>query len=341
MVRNLRAKIADSDHNAAMLYAGIDEAGYGPLLGPLCVGCSAWQIDGSDDIAAPPDLWKRMKTSVCRKARDRQGRIAINDSKQLKGTGAGGRHPLADIERGVLAVLCAMHGAPCTTDTDVFDRLGSAAPPDSEPWYAGRVPLPCACDAPHLSLGASMLRRSLENAGIRLDGLHCAAVDAGPINDAARRGAVKSSLPWTLVMQHAHRLRAAPGGSLLRLAVDRQGGRMRHVAELLREFPNDRLTIEREDETESRYRLVGPLGVLVISFTVDAEAVHLPVALASMTAKYVRELWMQRLNRFFTSRVEGLEPTAGYVTDGRRFMDRIRPALDRDGIDCTRLVRSI
>lgn len=324
-----------------MLYAGIDEAGYGPLLDPLCVGCSAWRIAGDCDQVTQPDLWRQLKQSVCRKARDRRGRIAINDSKRLKGTGAGGRHPLADIERGVLAVLCALCGSSCMTDTDVFERLGSATPPESEPWYAGCVPLPCACDAPHLSLGASMLRHSLHSSGVQLQGLHCAAIDAGPINDAARRGAVKSSVPWTLVMQHTHRLRAAAAGDFLRLAVDRQGGRMRHVDELLREFPKDRLTIEQEDEIESRYRLEGSDGTLVISFTVDAEAAHLPVALASMTAKYVRELWMQRLNRFFTSRVEGLEPTAGYVTDGRRFMDRIRPSLDRDGIDCGRLVRSI
>jgi len=324
-----------------MLYAGIDEAGYGPLLGPLCVGCSAWRIEDDCDQVTQPDLWRRLKQSVCRKARDRRGRIAINDSKRLKGTGAGGRHPLADIERGVLAVLCALHGSSCATDTDVFERLGGATPPESEPWYTGCVPLPCACDAPHLSLGASMLRHSLRSSGVQLQGLHCAAVDAGVINDAARRGAVKSSVPWTLVMHHTHRLRAAATGELLRLAVDRQGGRMRHVDELLREFPRDRLTVEQEDEIESRYRLEGSDGTLVISFTVDAEAVHLPVALASMTAKYVRELWMQRLNRFFTSRVEGLEPTAGYVTDGRRFMDRIRPSLDHDGIDCGRLVRSI
>ncbi|NBX35936.1 MAG: hypothetical protein EBR10_01755 [Planctomycetes bacterium] len=324
-----------------MLYAGIDEAGYGPLLGPLCVGCSAWQIESGADIDAPPDLWQLLKGAVCRKARDRRGRIAINDSKQLKGSGAGGRHPLADIERGVLAALSTLHAAPCCGDADVFERLGSAAPPESEPWYAGGVPLPFACDAPHLSLGASMLRRDLAKAGVRLLGLHCAAVDAGPINDAARRGAVKSSIPWTLVMQHVRHLRAAANGSLLRVAVDRQGGRMRHVDELLREFPSDRLKIEQEDETESRYRLKGASGTLVISFTVDAEAAHLPVALASMTAKYVRELWMLRLNRFFISRVDGLAPTAGYVTDGRRFMDRIRPALDREGIDCARLVRSV
>lgn len=326
-----------------MLYAGIDEAGYGPLIGPLCVGCSAWRIGGGASVDAPPDLWRSLARAVCRKANDRRGRIAINDSKRLKGTGAGGRHPMCEIERGVLAVLSLLHGTSRTDDAAAFERLGEAAPPGSEPWYSGSVPLPFACDGPRIDIAAAMLRRTLAAAGIEVAGLHCTALDAGPINDAARRGQVKSSLPWSLVMRHAHRLRAqAHGqGELLRLAIDRQGGRMRHVDELLREFPGDRLAVEREDEVESRYRLEGAMGMMVISFTVEAEAQHLPVALASMTAKLVRELWMERLNRFFTRRVDGLEPTAGYVQDGRRFLEGIRATLDRDGIDSARLVRAI
>ena len=71
---------------------------------------------------------------------------------------------------------------------------------------------------------------------------------------------------------------------------------------------------------------------LVISFEVEAEERHLPVALASMGAKYVRELSMRRLNAFFAQRMEGLHPTAGYVEDGRRYLAEVKPILHAESI---------
>ena len=41
----------------------------------------------------------------------------------------------------------------------------------------------------------------------------------------------------------------------------------------------------------------------------------LPTALASMTAKYLRELSMRAFNEFWCARVTGLRPTAGYPMD--------------------------
>jgi hypothetical protein len=45
----------------------------------------------------------------------------------------------------------------------------------------------------------------------------------------------------------------------------------------------------------------------------------LPVALASMASKYLRELAMRALNDFWGRRLTGLRPTAGYPSDARRF----------------------
>lgn len=46
----------------------------------------------------------------------------------------------------------------------------------------------------------------------------------------------------------------------------------------------------------------------------------IPVALASMTAKYLRELAMEAFNRYWIGRVGGLRATAGYPVDARRFL---------------------
>src|ERR1051326_1133418 len=84
----------------AMILAGIDEAGYGPLLGPLVVGCSAFEIEG-DAMGPLPCLWKRLRRLVSRN-RLRSGRkIQINDSKAVYNPTVGVR----ELERAVLAVM--------------------------------------------------------------------------------------------------------------------------------------------------------------------------------------------------------------------------------------------
>ena len=47
--------------------AGIDEAGYGPLLGPLCVGVSVFHVEQWGEGEAAPNLWKLLSAGVCRK----------------------------------------------------------------------------------------------------------------------------------------------------------------------------------------------------------------------------------------------------------------------------------
>ena len=65
-----------------------------------------------------------------------------------------------------------------------------------------------------------------------------------------------------------------------------------------------------------------------------------PAALASMAAKYVRELLMLRLNRFFQDRLPQLKPTAGYHGDARRYVTEIKPVMEQLGVSRSELVRS-
>jgi hypothetical protein len=59
----------------------------------------------------------------------------------------------------------------------------------------------------------------------------------------------------------------------------------------------------------------------------------LPTALASMTAKYLRELSMRAFNEFWCAHIPDLKPTAGYYGDSRRFKRAIESKQRELGID--------
>ena len=77
----------------------------------------------------------------------------------------------------------------------------------------------------------------------------------------------------------------------------------------------------------SRYAVVRADGAsLEVIVATGCESRQLPVALASMLAKYIRELHMVALNRFWAARVPNLAPTAGYPADAGRFVRQISAA---------------
>jgi hypothetical protein len=67
----------------------------------------------------------------------------------------------------------------------------------------------------------------------------------------------------------------------------------------------------------------------------EAESHHMPVALASMSAKLVRETLMGRFNRYWNARLPELKPTAGYRQDGWRWLNDAAAVLtgaEREGM---------
>jgi hypothetical protein len=328
-----------------MLYAGFDEAGYGPLLGPMCVAASAWLVPDGDP-AQPPDLWKALSKGVCRTRKDRRGRVAIADSKALKGTRDARIHPLHAIERGVLAATASLHGS-APQHEDALDAALSdgtqvpAGAPSAAACEADGDRLPSACSPDEITVASAMLRRSCDSAGITAAALMCRAITPAQLNADARRGLTKPSIPFARAAAMAAALLESHPSACVRLSFDRQGGRMRYADDLRRCFGGARLAILHEDESRSEYRFERDGRTVVASFEVGGEERHLPIALASMTAKYVRELRMARLNRFFARLAPEVAPTAGYVTDGRRFLAQVEPQLIALGVDRSQLVRTI
>jgi hypothetical protein len=103
---------------------------------------------------------------------------------------------------------------------------------------------------------------------------------------------------------------------------DKHGGRNFYGALLQHHFSEHWIEPVVESHVESYYAW-GPAESRVrVVFRMQGER-FLPTALASMAAKYLRELAMRPFNEFWCARVPGLLPTAGYPRDSHRFRDAI------------------
>lgn len=327
------------------LLVGIDEAGYGPLLGPLCVGSVVLIADPA--TVAPfeqwiesgaPDLWTLLADAVCRKARDPKGRVAIDDSKKLKRPNDASGHPLEHLERGVLAWAHCLGDERCADDASLLRLLG-AEPRDLPHWGGAALALPAANDAALLGIATQRLRRALAGVGLSLGALRVAALDAPEFNTAFARTRSKASVNTALALERLLvACRSFPGHDVV-ASFDRHGGRIHYRDDLAYTFPDSVIRVLDESEPMSRYELVDGARRVHVTWQPEAESAHLTVALASMAAKYVRELWMQRLNRYFAQILPALKPTAGYVEDGRRWLAQVEPHLQGLGLERRRLVR--
>ena len=335
------------DAVGVLFYAGIDEAGYGPMLGPLCVGVSAFLIHDHTPPAPPPNLWELLSDGVCTSPRDARRRVAVADSKRLKGARKAKAHPLRHLERGVLSFLgtLADHTPPhMLSDTDLFALLGAELPTTvSTPWYDSLTQLPVAHSHEMISIASARLRTTLANAGIETLDLGVISVDAGELNCRIAEGANKATVNQDTILQLVGRIRNVAANHDItapRIVIDRQGGRTFYRSWLATCLPNASVKILGESPRVSRYEVADDHGTFVVSFETEAEDRHLPVALASMAAKYARELAMIRLNRYFNAFLPQLKPTAGYVQDGRRFMDDLKPVLGDLDLNRALLVRN-
>jgi ribonuclease HII len=356
-----------------LIYAGIDEAGYGPLLGPLCVACTAFVVrdhaPSHDSVDPVCDLWKRLNKAVCRKRIDkRRHRIAVEDSKLLKGANDGPQHPLKFLERAVLsfmrcrAGLCpATNGEdassntenhalrrqgealPYSTCSDLFTHLGTRIHPHD--WYASTTPLPLGQTPDELRIAHARLRKALDEQAISCEMIRCEAIDPLEFNDQVERMGNKANVNLCAALRLIDAVWQRWPQENPFIAVDHLGGRVRYLQTLMQAYPDAQAQVLAEEESISSYRLTrtsnGAASTMTLTFRVEAESKHLPVALASMTAKYVRELFMLRLNRHFRGLMPELKPTAGYNEDGRRYLADIEPLIAGRNIDRRHLVRCV
>lgn len=327
------------------IYAGIDEAGYGPMFGPFVVARSVFHIDENTDPRQEPTcLWEKLERGVCRTIRDKQKRIAVNDSKKLYTKAAG----LSHLERGVLSFLHTGNMSAQHLE-ELLDVIG-LDPESKTPtlmWYHddhGGPTLPDHLTDGELTIARGHLQRVCNDSGVTVSGLNAAVVFEDRYNHLIEMTRSKARATWKFVSEHLWSIWKDFGHQHPWVVVDRQGGRKVYhpLLELMFEGAEVRLLDESDDV--SRYCVIDEKVKnkrrMTISFETKSEERHLPTAVASMTAKYLREMLMWRFNRFWGAHIPDIKPTKGYVQDGRRFLQEIRPVINRLGISESMLVRS-
>lgn len=278
----------------------------GPRLGPLVVTAATFDLAGYDRA----------------KLRRRGLTVGVSDSKAVSAFGH-----MAQAESLSLAATERLCGHVPTTPAalleviaiDGFGALTRACPTASRPQCWGE-PLSLPLFGGQIELGREMLAR-LDRSGIRLAHLRTRVNCASYLNRAQTEGRNKLVVDLHSMEQLIVDARQNVADEVT--AYCGMVGGLRKYEGYFGVLDRAAVTCLEEVKGASRYR-VRDVGEL--HFEVGADDRHLPVALASMVGKYVRELCMKQLNTFYAQHVPDLREASGYhdpVT--RAFVERVTP----------------
>lgn len=306
--------VPEATTSPAPLWVGVDENGLGPRLGPLVATACALDTNRRDKSAA------------------RFGeQLGITDSKISSGFGS-----MAHAEGLALAVAEQHVGRGVTTADEVLDALSL------DGTLALRAPCPSAshpqCWSEHavpafggdVAAGREILAALGGKRGrVQVVRVRSAILCARTYNDAVERRGSKLDVDLELFERLLLDVSRATSRELR--AVCGMVGGIRRYPERFAHLDRSRTRVLEETRTRASYAIEG-LGE--VRFEVDADASSLPVALASMIGKYVRELAMARQNAFYRGHDPELPEVSGYHDPKTaRLVDASRLLRGRLGIE--------
>lgn len=344
---------------------GMDEAGYGPNLGPLVITATVWRVPGDPREA---DFWKSFDDVVSQTATQESSRIHVADSKEVYSPSRG----LQPLERSILTIfgltphdnstfrhLCnwlmdsgfatkllsdqpAMlqrpPAMPSQPDHSGEDRTGKRQPQsflDVEPWFEQvDLSLPVSNEQNELDGLSDQLKSACDDADIQLLKISSDVVLTERFNSVSdfyqSKGAALSRFTLRLL-----RSVWEPSSEEPTLIIgDKHGGRSRYDELIDEQLDGQMIFRLQEGRQKSSYRV----GASEINFQTKAEE-HFPVAVASMVCKYVRELSMELFNGYWKKHLPEIKPTKGYPVDARRFRKEITQVQKKLGIPNSTLWR--
>ncbi|MBX9655344.1 hypothetical protein K2Y11_17155 [bacterium] len=312
---------------ADTLYIGVDEAGYGPNIGPLVVSSTAFRGPSLLDTL---DWWKVLRKTVCRAGKTKNKYI-IDDSKAVLGSPSG----RASLDHSVGSML-RLVACPSLRLRDLITFL---SPTDAEHlcaehWYGESDSHSDEDEDSSKEIRHERLQDGMTVAQLSFDSPMVRVLFPSKFNEALDRHPTKADVECELILDIlGRRLAMLPVDcKQVVITVDRLGGR-RYYREIVESIAVDAFVLTVEEQVDlSIYRFTCEGREVEIRFRVQGDSHSLPVAAASMIAKYVRERCMDQFNEFWNRQLPGLQRTAGYPGDSKRFLAEIEHLLHDLGI---------
>ena len=329
--------------SSRQLILGLDEAGYGPNIGPLVIACSAWLIDDqpskpSDTRPSAESMLERLSPAFLSKpVKVPIAHIPLGDSKALYSSG----DSVDSLSLGVRYWLKQV-GMEASNFQNVLEKLApeSVGSLSNFSWYekpesskALRECLPSIEESIPGSLVESTAKVCLQT-GLQFLGLAATAIDERRFNRDVERLGNKASLLSQLSLRLAadclnnYATERVDSFDSIHVYCDKHGGRNRYQAILMDAMPELWFVAVQESAARSDYRTRYLDREMCWSFLAKGDRLFAS-ALASMSAKWIREGLMARLNQFWQTHVPDLKPTAGYPVDAKRFREAIQPVAEQ------------
>ncbi len=275
-----------------MRIVGIDENGLGPQLGPLIVTAVGLDIEGDYDAQACAQLGQSLALG------DSKAFSAVGHMQQAEGFTLALCQKLWDTSPSTMDALCDQLIA------EGSRSLKRSCPDALNQRQCWQAPMPLPAWGGTIQNGQTSLER-LAAQGIHLRWAQSRVVCVKRLNDARSQGRTRLRVNLD---QFEHLIEAAwqSLGNDSKIICGMVGG-MRHYEKHLQRIPIAQGLEQKRQQCAYRSTQGGEL-----SFEVDADAQHLPVGLASMVGKYLRELFMERQNRFYQHHDKELSKVSGY-----------------------------